>query len=109
MTKDKPTTAPFLSRVHLEDGMDTPVVENTLYRQLVGSLLYFTHTQPDLSYAAGGVSKYMQESHELHWKVAKHILRYVQGTIGFGIHYVEGCALDLIEFIDSDWDGDRID
>jgi hypothetical protein len=40
--KSAPT--PFLSGVRLEDGWDTPVVDNTLYRQLVGSLLYLTHT-----------------------------------------------------------------
>jgi hypothetical protein len=84
MTDCKSTTTPFLSGVHLEDGGDTPVVDNTLYRQLVGSLLYLTHTQPDLSYAVGVVSRYMQEPHELHWKDSKHILRYVQGTTVMG-------------------------
>jgi hypothetical protein len=87
MTDCKSTTTPFLSGVHLEDGGDTPLVDNTLYQQLVGSLLYLTHTQPDLSYVVGEVSRYMQEPHELHWKASKHILRYVQGTTSYGIHY----------------------
>jgi hypothetical protein len=43
MTNCKSMATPFLSRVHLEDGGDTPVVDNTLYQQLVGSLLYVTH------------------------------------------------------------------
>jgi hypothetical protein len=47
----------------------------------------------------------MQEPHELHWKASKNILIYVQGTTSTGIHYVGGCALDLIGFIDFDWDG----
>jgi hypothetical protein len=51
----------------------------------------------------------MQKPHELHWKDAKHILRYVQGTITFGIHYATDSTLDLIGFIDSDWDGNSID
>jgi hypothetical protein len=75
----------------------------------VGSLLYLTHSRPDLSYAVGAVSQFMQEPHELHWKAAKHILRYVQGTITFGIHYATDSALDLIRFTDSDWVGDNID
>jgi hypothetical protein len=58
----------------LEDCGDTPLVDNTLYIQLVGILLYLTHSRPDLSYAVGTVSRFMQEPHELHWKVAKHIL-----------------------------------
>jgi hypothetical protein len=65
---------PFLSGVKLEDGGETPLVDNTLYIQLVGSLLYLTHSKPDLSYAVGVVSRFMQEPHELHWKAAKRIL-----------------------------------
>jgi hypothetical protein len=51
----------------------------------------------------------MQEPHELHWKDEKRILRYVHGTITFGIHYVADSTLDLIGFTDSDWAGDSID
>jgi hypothetical protein len=105
----KSTPNPFLSGVRLEDEGDTPLVENTLYKQLVGSLLYLTHSRPDLSYAVGAVSRFMQEPHELHWKDAKHILRYVHGTITFGIHYATYSTLDLIGFTDSDWAGDNID
>jgi hypothetical protein len=74
MTDCKSAPTPFLSGVKLEDGGETPLVDSTLYRQLVGSLLYLTHSRPDLSYAVGAVSRFMQEPHELHWKVAKHIL-----------------------------------
>jgi hypothetical protein len=109
MTDYKSTSTPFLSGVKLEDGGDTPLVDNTLYKQLVGILLYLTHSRPDLSYAVGAVSRFMQEPHELHWKAAKHILRYVQGTITFGIHYAVDSTLDLIGFTDSDWVGDNID
>jgi hypothetical protein len=109
MTDYKSAPTPFLSGVKLEDGEETPLIESTLYRQLVGSLLYLTHSRPDLSYVVGTVSRFMQEPHELHWKVAKRILRYVQGTITFGIHYTADSTLYLIGFIDSDWAGDSID
>eukprot|EP00253_Pinus_taeda_P023454 PITA_23454 len=82
MADCKPAPTPFLSGVRLEDGGDTPLVDSTLYRQLVGSLLYLTHSRPDLSYA---------------------------GTITFGIHYAVGSALNLLGFTDSDWVGDSID
>ena len=48
----------------------------------------------------------MQEPHDLHWKVVKCILHYVQGTRDLGIHYFAGAQLDLIGFTDSYWDGD---
>jgi hypothetical protein len=109
MTNCKSALTPFLSGVKLEDGGETPLVESTLYRQLVGSLLYLTHSRPDLSYAVGVVSRFMQESHELHWKDAKCILRYIQRTITFGIHYAPDSTLDLIRFTDFDWASDNID
>jgi hypothetical protein len=49
----------FLSGVRLEDGGDITLVDNTLNKQLVGSLLYLTHSRPDLSYAVGAVSRFM--------------------------------------------------
>jgi hypothetical protein len=106
MTDCNFSLTPFLSGVKLEDGGETPLVDSTLYRQLVGILLYLTHSRPDLSYAVGAVSRFMQESYELHWKATKCILRYIQGTITFGIHYAANSTLDLIRFTDSDWAGD---
>jgi hypothetical protein len=59
MTDCKSALTPFLLGVILEDGGDTPLIDNTLYKQLVGSLLYLRHSRPDLSYAVGVVSKFM--------------------------------------------------
>jgi hypothetical protein len=87
MTDYNSTLNPFLSGVKLEDGGDTPLVENTLYKQLVGIFLYLTHSRPDLFYVFGAVSRFIQEPHGLHWKDAKCVLLNVQGTITFGIHY----------------------
>jgi hypothetical protein len=81
----------------------TPCIDN------LWGAFYISPTPIDLSYVVGAVSRYMQEPHELHWKASKHILRYVQGTTGYGIHYVAGFALDLMGFIDFDWDGDSTD
>jgi hypothetical protein len=75
----------------------------------VGILLYLTQSRPDLSYAVGAVSRFMSEPHELHWKAAKRILQYAQGTITFGIHYAADSTLYLIGFTDSDWAGYNID
>jgi hypothetical protein len=109
MTNYKSSPTPFLSGIKLEDGGETPPVDSKLYRHLVVILLYLTHSRPDLSYAIGAVSRFMQEMHELHWKVAKCILRYIQGTITLGIHYAVESTLYLIEFTDSNWVGDSTD
>ena len=66
MTDCKSAPTPFLSGVKLEDGGETPLVDNKLYKKLVGSLLYLTHLSRDLSYAIGVVSRFMEQPHELH-------------------------------------------
>jgi hypothetical protein len=66
MTDCKFSPTPFLSGVKIEDGGETTLVDITLYINLVGSLLYLTHSRLDLSYVVGIVSRFMQEPHELH-------------------------------------------
>jgi hypothetical protein len=61
MTECKPAASPFLSGVRFEDVGTTPLVDSTLYRQLVGSLLYLTHTQPDISFAVGVIQNRIQK------------------------------------------------
>ena len=51
----------------------------------------------------------MQTPHEIHWKAAKRILRYIRGTIQFGIHYSTGGKPLLVGFIDSNWVSDPDD
>jgi hypothetical protein len=49
----KPTPSPFQCKVKIVATYNSPEVDATLYRQLVGSLLYLTRTRPDLSFAVG--------------------------------------------------------
>ena len=103
----KPTPSPFHSGVKLSVTCTTPVVNATLYRQLLGKLLYLTHICPDLSFVL--VARFMHQPHESHWKAAKRILRYIQGTIQFGIHYSVGESPLFIGFTDSNCVGDLDD
>ena len=80
-----------------------------MYHQLVGSLLYLTHSRSDLFFAVGCVGHYMQTPHESHWKAAKKILRYIRGKIQFGIHYSTRGTPLLVGFTDSDWVDDPDD
>eukprot|EP00253_Pinus_taeda_P016563 PITA_16563 len=72
-------------------------------------ILYLTHTRPDLSFVVCLVARFMQTPRESHWKVAKRMLRYVQGTVQFGIHYNAEASPLLVGFTDSDWAGDPDD
>ena len=103
----KPRKTPFLLGVKLEEAGSSPLVNNTLYRKLIGCLLYLTHTQPELSYAVSVASRYMDQPHEIHWREAKRILNFVQGTRTRGIFYKAKYDLELAGFTDSDWAGDN--
>ena len=54
-------------------------------------------------------SRYMDQPHEIHWRAAKRILNFVQGTRTHGIFYKAKYDLELVGFTDSDWAGDNID
>ena len=69
--------------VKLSTTCTSPEVDATLYHQLVGSLLYLTHSCPDLSFVIGRATRYMQNPHESHWKATKRILQYIRGIIKF--------------------------
>ena len=51
----------------------------------------------------------MQHPHDLHWKEAKRILQYIQGTRTYDIHYAVDSELELVGYADFDWVGDSID
>ena len=55
-------------------------MDPTLYRQLVGSLMYLVNTRPDLCFAVNTLSQFMVEPRSVHWVAAKHVLRYLSGT-----------------------------
>ena len=71
--------------------------------------MYLTHNQPDISYAVSVDLRYMDHPHEIHWRSAKMILDFVQGTRTHGIFYKAKSDLDLIGLTDSDWIGDNTD
>ena len=92
----KPIKNPFLLGVKLEEAGSSPMVNNTLYRQLVGCFLYLTHTRTDIYYAVIVYSRYMDQPHEIHWRAGKRILNFVQGTRTHGIFYKAKSDIDLI-------------
>ena len=80
-------------------------VNNSFFRSLIGNLLYLTSTRPDIMFAASLLSRFMQEPSQVHFGAAKRVLRYLQGTMDYGIMYKFGGNLNLIGYSDSDWVG----
>ncbi|KAM2056264.1 hypothetical protein ACFX16_029094 [Malus domestica] len=79
----------------------------TMYRQLVGSLVYLTLTRPDISYAVGVMGRYMQNPKKPHLEAVRRILRYVKSTIDYGFLYKKGEDCKLVGYCDADYAGDH--
>ena len=81
-------------------------VDKTFFMQMVGCLMYLTSNRPNLVFVVGLLSRYMENPTQLHLQLAKRVLRYIQGTIEFGIFYKKGGSDKLIAYTDSDYAGD---
>ena len=79
------------------------------YRQQVGSLLYLANTtRPDIMFAINFLCRFCENPRILHWKMAKHVLRYLRGTTDYSIRYEKTNKL-LQAYVDSDWGGNLED
>jgi hypothetical protein len=63
------------------------IVDATLYRQTTNSLMYLMNTRPDICLVVNTLSQYMVESRHVHLVATKHVLRYLKGTVDFGLQY----------------------
>ncbi|GJR14669.1 ribonuclease H-like domain-containing protein [Tanacetum coccineum] len=82
-----------------------PVSDPTLYRSLAGALQYLTFTRPDISYAVQQVCLYMHDPRAPHFTALKRILRYVRGTLTFGLQIHASTTAQLTAYTDADWAG----
>ena len=81
----------------------------SLYRRLVGNLVYLIVTRPDISYAVHQVSQYLSAPRSTHYAAVLRILRYLKGTLFHGLFYSAQSPLVLRAFSDVHWVGDPTD
>lgn len=62
---------PMENRLKLSKKAESSPVDKTKYRSIVGSLRYLVNTRPDIAYAVGIVSRYMEDPRESHWADVK--------------------------------------
>ncbi|XP_050889944.1 uncharacterized mitochondrial protein AtMg00810-like [Lathyrus oleraceus] len=105
MAPCKPSTTLVDTKQKLSTSSDTSYEDPSLYQSLVGALQYLTFTRPDISYVAQQVCLHMHAPHMKHMLAFKRILRYVQGTLHFGLHLSSSPITKLISYTDADWGG----
>ena len=104
MESCKPMETPLPGNLK-EDATSGEVVDATIYRQLVGSLMCLVNTKSDIFYAVNQLSQAMVKPTKLFWKVGKHVLRYLRGTTKYGLWYKQTEGVKLQGFTDEDWAG----
>ncbi|KAG8485451.1 hypothetical protein CXB51_021502 [Gossypium anomalum] len=105
MTNCKAVSTPLAQREKLTSFGSQERVDEKEYRGLIGCLLYLTTTRPDLMHVISLLSRFMHCCDTTHFKVAKRILRYVKGTLKFGVMFKKEKELRLAGYSDSDWAG----
>jgi hypothetical protein len=97
-----------LRKLHDSD-IGSDLVDLTMYRQSIRSLMYMIQTRPDICFEVIAMSQFMTEPIQRHWVAAKHILRYLRGTITYGLRYTSSDGLFLHGYSDVDWVGSPVD
>lgn len=98
----KPASTPLTKSTQITSHGD-PFSDLTFYRSLVGALQYLTITRPDLSYAVNQVSQFLHAPTTDHFRAVKRILRYVKGTLSFGLTFQRSHSISLVAYSDADW------
>ena len=100
MFKCKAMATPMDSKLKLLADDPLELVDVTHYRQIIGSLMYLTNTRPDIFFSVNILSQYLVQLRRVHLVTAKHVMRYLKGTIDFGLYEYR-----LYGYTDVDWAG----
>jgi len=105
----RPMFTPMITNWKKIDASSDKDVNPTLYRQLIGSLIYLVNIRPDICFVVNMLSQFMVEPKSVHWAAARHILIYVPNIVEYGLRYTRGDDVRICGFKDSDWAGSSVD
>lgn len=103
----KPIGSPA-SKAKLSPSDGSSLQDPSTYRSIVGALQYVTLTRPDICFAVNQVCQFMYAPNDSHMMAVKRILRFLKGTIQYGLFFRPG-PFSLEAFCDADWAGSPYD
>jgi hypothetical protein len=101
----KPMSTPMVTGCKLILDDDSPKVVQTMYRSMVGIMLYETTKGPDIIQVVGLIGRFQCAPKETHFKAVKRIFRYLRATLDFGLWYPKTKYFTLNAYTDVYWDG----
>ncbi|GJV84420.1 retrovirus-related pol polyprotein from transposon TNT 1-94 [Tanacetum coccineum] len=96
---------PMVEKSKLDEDLQGKPVDATLYRGMIGSLMYLTSSRPDLIYAVCLCARYQAKPTEKHLNAVKRIFRYLKGTINMGLWYSKDTGMSMTAYADADHAG----
>ena len=105
----KAMATPMASNLKLLSDATSESVDGTMYRQMIGSLMYLTNTRLDICFVVNTLSQFLTDLRNVHLIATKHILRYLRSTVDYGLKYGANQKINLEGYVDSDWVGSAID
>ncbi|XP_042406317.1 uncharacterized mitochondrial protein AtMg00810-like [Zingiber officinale] len=109
LTNNRIVDTPIETNVRYAPSDRPPLLDPSLFRTIVGSLVYFTVTRPDIVYAVYVVSQFIAAPIIVHWVIVLHILRYLQSTQFQNLLFPSTSYLELRAYSDVNWDDDPMD
>jgi hypothetical protein len=101
----KSMNTPMEKNLKLLVDTSSELIDATLYRQIIGSLMYMANTRQDILFFVNTLIQYLVEPIRVHLVVAKHVMRYLKGTLDYGFCYTGDHDFRLCGYIDSNWAG----
>ncbi|CAL8169299.1 unnamed protein product [Prunus armeniaca] len=101
----KSARTPMSTSAKIHRDLHGKSVDQTLYRSMIGSLLYLTASRPDISFSVGVCARFQSDPNESHLFAVKRIIKYVSETIEFGLWYTYDTCVNLVGYSDADWAG----
>ena len=80
-------------------------VDQTLYRSMIGILLYLNTSHYNLCCSRGVCARYQASSKESHLLAIKKIIKYVSGTTEYSLWYTQDTPTSLVGYCDANWVG----
>ncbi|KAK4391658.1 Retrovirus-related Pol polyprotein from transposon RE2 [Sesamum angolense] len=105
----KPVDTPMDSNPDFWNDDGNYLEDKTKYRRLVGKLIYLTVTKPDISFAVGLVSQFMDKPRLVHWEAALRILKYIKASPGKGLLFKRHGHVKIEAYSDADYAGAKDD
>ena len=105
----KAMTTPMASNLNLLSDASSESVNAMMYCQMIGSLMYLMNTRPDIFFVVNTLIHFLIDPRHIHLIAAKHILRYLKGTVDYGLKYETNQKINLEGYVDLDWEGSAID